>query len=345
MTAQVTPVADRWWHRGLRLLLGGAIVWFLLMVADLALFERELARVPAPQTMVRAGVVAGPLSQRIRGGAPPRVAEEAPLAVTVPTGGELARGIARHKGELDALVRGRRVQSVAYLEVGDLSRVLGGEMEQASPEAPATFLCPAGVVEIAPGSTAARRNFEPVTLPEPPEIIEGKLHVPVRALEPLAEVKVTWDDAKRRFRLKSGGVDLEAVMFEDMFDLEIDRSDRTLQIRYLGHHIATWSICAGAGNNTPVGTFHIQNKAVWAPWRAYWGEYIPGGSSRNPLGARWLGTTARGRETGRVIGIHGTNQPSSIGQRISGGCIRLTNAHAIELHDTIPIGTRVVIHE
>lgn len=134
-------------------------------------------------------------------------------------------------------------------------------------------------------------------------------------------------------------------MLEDLFDLEIDRSDRTLQVRYLGHLIATWSICVGAGNNTPVGTFHIQNKAEWAAWVAYWGEYIPGGSHRNPLGARWLGTTARGRETGRVIGIHGTNQPSSIGQRISGGCIRLTNAHSIELYETIPIGTRVVIHE
>ena len=114
---------------------------------------------------------------------------------------------------------------------------------------------------------------------------------------------------------------------------------------YAGERLVRWGCCVGAGGNTPVGTFHIQNKGVWPGWRAYWGEFIPGGSARNPLGARWLGTTARGRATERVIGIHGTNQPSSIGQRISGGCMRLTNAHAIELYDTIPIGTRVVIHE
>jgi lipoprotein-anchoring transpeptidase ErfK/SrfK len=107
----------------------------------------------------------------------------------------------------------------------------------------------------------------------------------------------------------------------------------------------TYGACIGEGENTPVGEFQIQNKAVAPGWRAYWGEYIPGGSPRNPLGVRWLGTTAHGRATGRVIGIHGTNQPSSIGQRISGGCVRLQNAHAIELYETIPIGTHVSIHE
>jgi lipoprotein-anchoring transpeptidase ErfK/SrfK len=94
-----------------------------------------------------------------------------------------------------------------------------------------------------------------------------------------------------------------------------------------------------------VGDFHIANKAVWPPWNAYWGEYMPGGSARNPLGARWLGTSARGRATGRVIGIHGTNQPSSIGRRISGGCLRAHNRDAIELYNNIPVGTPLTIHE
>jgi lipoprotein-anchoring transpeptidase ErfK/SrfK len=72
---------------------------------------------------------------------------------------------------------------------------------------------------------------------------------------------------------------------------------------------------------------------------------MPGGSSRNPLGARWLGTSAHGHATGRVIGIHGTNQPSSIGQRISGGCMRTYNSNAIELYNNIPVGTQLYIHE
>jgi len=342
---QTTSISDRWWHRGLRLLLGCAGVCFALMAADLAMLEHELAGVPRPAEMISAGVVAGPIAGRVRGGTPPVSRTGSGISDPSPTSGELARGISRHRAELAAMVRGRRVEDVAYLEVGDLTRVLGGELEQAAPTAPATFLCPAGVVEIVPASTSARRNFEPVTLEEPPAVIEERLCVPIRELETLADVEVSWSEARRRFRLKSDDVDLEAVMLEDMFDLELDRSDRLMQIRYLGHLIATWSICVGAGGNTPIGTFHIQNKAEWAAWRAYWGEYIPGGSRRNPLGARWLGTTARGRETGRAIGIHGTNQPSSIGRRISGGCIRLTNAHAIELYNTIPVGTRVVIHE
>lgn len=342
---QTATGSESWWQRAFTLLVGCAAVCFALMVADLVAWERELKQVPGPDKMLPVGLVVGPLGVRVRGGdAEMQSTTQVAADDSAPTG-ELARGIARYRGELAKLITGRRMGGVACLSVDDLVRVLGGELEQPAPDGPATFLCPVGVVEVTPGSTAARRNFQPVQLSQPPVVIDGKLYLPLRALEELADVKVTWDEARRRFLVKSGDSEREAVMLEDMFDLEIDRSDRTLEIRYLGHHLATWSVCVGAGNNTPVGTFHIQNKAEWAGWRAYWGEYIPGGSRRNPLGARWLGTTARGRETGRVIGIHGTNQPSSIGQRISGGCVRLTNAHAIELYNIIPIGTRVVIHE
>ncbi|MEN6544752.1 MAG: L,D-transpeptidase, partial [Armatimonadia bacterium] len=41
----------------------------------------------------------------------------------------------------------------------------------------------------------------------------------------------------------------------------------------------------------------------------------------------------------------GTNQPSSIGKRISGGCMRTYNDNAIELFNNIPVGTPVTIHE
>jgi lipoprotein-anchoring transpeptidase ErfK/SrfK len=127
--------------------------------------------------------------------------------------------------------------------------------------------------------------------------------------------------------------------------MEISRSERWLRVYYAGKLAKEYPICAGAGDNTPTGHFHIQSKAEWPSWRAYWGEYMPGGSARNPLGARWLGTSARGRVTGWPIGLHGTNDPSSIGRRISGGCVRTYNENAIELYDTVPIGTPLWIHE
>ena len=53
----------------------------------------------------------------------------------------------------------------------------------------------------------------------------------------------------------------------------------------------------------------------------YIAKNIPG-SPKNPLGSRWMGFNARGTD-GSKYGIHGTNQPSSIGKYISQGCIRM----------------------
>jgi lipoprotein-anchoring transpeptidase ErfK/SrfK len=73
---------------------------------------------------------------------------------------------------------------------------------------------------------------------------------------------------------------------------------------------------------TPTGTYKIINKAI-----------NPGG----PFGARWLGLNKKG------YGIHGTNNPSSIGKYVSQGCIRMYNKDVLELAGIVPIGTPVKI--
>lgn len=75
---------------------------------------------------------------------------------------------------------------------------------------------------------------------------------------------------------------------------------------------------------TPVGTFRIVNRAI-----------NPGG----PFGARWLGLNAPNGD----YGIHGTNNPSSIGKDVSNGCIRMFNEQVIELSNLVSIGTVVKI--
>lgn len=75
---------------------------------------------------------------------------------------------------------------------------------------------------------------------------------------------------------------------------------------------------------TPKGNFIIINRAV-----------NPGG----PFGARWLGLNAPNGN----YGIHGTNNPSSIGKNVSNGCIRMFNNQVIELSNIVPIGTPVKI--
>ncbi|WP_169823883.1 L,D-transpeptidase family protein [Bacillus marinisedimentorum] len=92
---------------------------------------------------------------------------------------------------------------------------------------------------------------------------------------------------------------------------------------------------------TPTGTFQVIAK-LENPW--YSPKGITGGSPDNPLGTRWLGLSVPGT-SGEKYGIHGTNNPSSIGKDVSLGCIRLDNRNVEWLFDRVPLGTKVVIKE
>ena len=95
---------------------------------------------------------------------------------------------------------------------------------------------------------------------------------------------------------------------------------------------------------TPKGLFSIANKAVnptWSvpdsPWAgALRNETVAGGSSANPLKARWLGIV-------NGVGIHGTAEDASIGSRASHGCIRMHVPDVIDLYPRVPVGTPVLI--
>ncbi|CAH0218431.1 Putative L,D-transpeptidase YkuD [Peribacillus simplex] len=90
---------------------------------------------------------------------------------------------------------------------------------------------------------------------------------------------------------------------------------------------------------TPEGIFTVKVKAVNPYYRK---KNIPGGDPRNPLGSRWIGFDARYTD-GRIYGIHGTNQPSSIGKYISNGCVRMHKSDVERLYEKVPIGTKVLI--
>ncbi|GAE33494.1 L,D-transpeptidase [Halalkalibacter akibai] len=93
------------------------------------------------------------------------------------------------------------------------------------------------------------------------------------------------------------------------------------------------------GDETPTGTFSIIVKAKDPYYRK---KDIPGGDPNNPLGTRWIGFNANDTD-GRIFGIHGTNRPDSIGQAVTGGCIRLPNEIVEKLFDEIPLGTKIYI--
>jgi len=345
MVAAQADGARGWLLELLQVALAAAGVWVALSALDIAMYERVADGGQAPASAPLACVVSAPLPARIQAGhleAP--VAQS--LAVDTPqASGELAAALARVKANVGGVAGGVREDDVFFVDVASVADLVDADLHQASSGAPARLVCASGIIEVLPFSRTVHRNFEPTHLPHPTRVIDERLHIPVRGLEEILPVQATWNEQARAWTLACGDRRMKVAVSEDLFEITIDRSDRTLEVCYAGRRLAKWGCCVGEGNNSPIGQWRVQNKAQWPPWRAYWGEYIPGGSPRNPLGARWLGTTARGWETGRAIGIHGTNQPSSIGRRISGGCIRLTNAHAIEMYNTIPVGSRVIIQE
>jgi hypothetical protein len=98
------------------------------------------------------------------------------------------------------------------------------------------------------------------------------------------------------------------------------------------------------GHATPTGRYEIANKAVdpaWSapdrPWAgAYRNEVVPGGTTENPLKARWLGIVDG-------VGIHGTDATGSLGTAASHGCIRMTVAAVKALYPQVPVGALVMI--
>lgn len=99
--------------------------------------------------------------------------------------------------------------------------------------------------------------------------------------------------------------------------------------------------------DTPNGTFNVQYKEEVPVWRApdwYFienGLPIPPQDSPKRLFPGGLGAAAV--YIGEGLAIHGTNKPELLGERISHGCIRLSNADAQRLFHSVQIGTEVVI--
>jgi lipoprotein-anchoring transpeptidase ErfK/SrfK len=65
------------------------------------------------------------------------------------------------------------------------------------------------------------------------------------------------------------------------------------------------------------------------------------GGVGNPLGARALYLYQGNRDI--LFRIHGTNEPWSIGEAVSSGCIRMLNEDVLDLYNRVPVGTTVLV--
>jgi len=87
---------------------------------------------------------------------------------------------------------------------------------------------------------------------------------------------------------------------------------------------------------TPIGQFYIVSKIKDPTWYPQGKDPVPPGPE-NPLGSYWLGLNIPG------YGIHGNNNPFSIGYWVSSGCIRVKNEDIALLFTVLPVGTPVEI--
>lgn len=113
-----------------------------------------------------------------------------------------------------------------------------------------------------------------------------------------------------------------------------------------------YGVGVGEQGLTLKGSATVGRKAEWPSWTptanmmrrkprlVKYADGVPGGLN-NPLGASALYLYRGGRDT--MFRIHGTNEPWTIGQNVSSGCIRLTNDDIVDLYQRVPVGTSVLI--
>jgi lipoprotein-anchoring transpeptidase ErfK/SrfK len=129
----------------------------------------------------------------------------------------------------------------------------------------------------------------------------------------------------------------EAVPGASPRRIVVSLAERKLAVVDDGRVLRVFNVAVGAPSSpSPVGRFTIvnrlENPGYYTPGKAI----APGPS--NPLGTRWMGLDVKG------YGIHGTDQPGSIGHARSHGCIRLRNRDVEELFALVREGDVVELH-
>ncbi len=131
--------------------------------------------------------------------------------------------------------------------------------------------------------------------------------------------------------------------------LALSKGGLDVALRKSDLYSSLWKSCDGIGVGRPgfewAGVEHIASKREWPDWtppsqmierRPDLPRHMAGGID-NPLGARAMYLS------GTLYRIHGSNEPDTIGQAVSSGCIRMTNDDVVDLYDRAKIGATVIV--
>lgn len=125
----------------------------------------------------------------------------------------------------------------------------------------------------------------------------------------------------------------------------VDTNDKFLYLVQDGGRAIRYGIGVGRPGFEWAGRKTVSLKREWPDWRPPvemlqrrpdLPRYMEGGPD-NPLGARalYLGSS--------LYRIHGTNEPHTIGQAVSSGCIRMLNEDVVDLYNRVKVGTTVIV--
>jgi hypothetical protein len=114
----------------------------------------------------------------------------------------------------------------------------------------------------------------------------------------------------------------------------VSLEDRKLALIEDGQVKKIYTVAVGKPSTpSPEGTFTIARRVANPVYRHNGKVVMPG--PHNPVGTRWMGLSIPG------YGIHGTNEPSSIGKAASHGCVRMAKADLEEFYELVAVGDAV----
>jgi len=150
------------------------------------------------------------------------------------------------------------------------------------------------------------------------------------------------------YRPQAAAIPREVVPFSSRYGagtIVISTAERRLYYTLGNGQAIRYAVGVGRPGFTWSGARTIGMKREWPDWRPPvqmlrrrpdLPRYMSGGIN-NPLGARAMYLA------GTLYRIHGSNEPETIGQAVSSGCIRMTNEDVIDLYNRARVGTRVVV--
>jgi lipoprotein-anchoring transpeptidase ErfK/SrfK len=149
-------------------------------------------------------------------------------------------------------------------------------------------------------------------------------------------------------RVQQAPIPRQRVEFDSKYapgTIVVSTSERRLYLVTAPGEAIEYGVGVGRPGFAWSGVQRVSAKKEWPSWtppaamlkrRPDLPRYMSGGPE-NPLGARalYLGSSE--------YRIHGSNEPDTIGQAVSSGCIRMTNDDVVDLYQRVKVGAKVVV--